>query len=106
MILSQPLDFPEPTKVNPRRPLAAYNLLGTGFHYCPGKTYAERTIVEIVRAIFVLKNVRRAPGDAGRLTGFSQVVNETEVDFFVQRNGTVSPWPGSMFIVVSKPLWL
>ncbi|KAG5723914.1 Psi-producing oxygenase C [Termitomyces sp. T112] len=93
-----PLEFPEPTKVNPTRPLASYNLQGVGFHRCPGETYTRKTIVDIVKAIFSLRNVRRAPGDAGRLYRFSEVLHETEVDFFVQRNGTVSSWPGSMII--------
>ncbi|KAG6806626.1 hypothetical protein H0H92_010617, partial [Tricholoma furcatifolium] len=83
-----PLDFPDPTKVNPTRPLASYNLNGTGFHNCPGTAYAQLTIVEIIKAVFSLKNVRRAPGDAGKLHGFSEIIHETETDFYIQRNGT------------------
>jgi len=94
-----PLDFPDPTTVNPRRPLASYNLNGAGFHNCPGTTYAQLTIVEIVKAVFQLKGVRRAPGDAGRLHRFTEIINETETDFYIQRNGSASPWPGSMHIV-------
>ncbi|KAG6861378.1 hypothetical protein C0995_000784 [Termitomyces sp. Mi166 len=93
-----PVEFPEPTKVNPTRPVASYNLNGTGFH-CPSETYALKTVVEIVKVVFSLKNVRRAPGDAGRLHRFTEVLHETEVDFFIQRNGTVSLMPGSMYIV-------
>ncbi|KAF5370929.1 hypothetical protein D9615_009815 [Tricholomella constricta] len=95
-----PLDFPDPTVVNPTRPLTSYNLNGAGFHNCPGTTYAQQTIVEIVKAVFRLKNVRRAPGDAGKLHGFVEIIHDTETDFYVQRNGTVSPWPGSLHIVV------
>lgn len=58
------------------------------------------SIVEIVKVVFSLKNVRRAPGEAGKLKGFSEIIHETETDFFIQRNGTVSPWPGSLCIVV------
>ncbi|KAF5372301.1 hypothetical protein D9615_009236 [Tricholomella constricta] len=95
-----PLEFPDPTAVNPNRPPAAWaNLNGLGFHYCPGTTYSQQTITEIVKAVFSLKNVRRAPGDAGKLQGFSEIIHETETDFFVQRNGTTSPWPGSLNIV-------
>ena len=100
MISLQPIDFPDPTSVNPNRPIASYNLNGAGFHNCPGTNYAQYTIIEIVRAVFKLKNVRRAPGDAGRLHGFTEIIHETETDFFVQRNGKVSPWPGSIVIVV------
>jgi len=83
--------------------LASYNLNGAGFHNCPGTAYAQLTIIEIVKAVFKLKNVRRAPGNAGKLHRFTEIINETETDFYVQRNGSVSPWPGSMHIVV-RPL--
>jgi hypothetical protein len=94
-----PIDFPDPTTVNPRRPASAYATInGTGFHLCPGVNYAQKAIVEAVKVIFSLKNVRRAPGAAGTLKRFTEIVHETPSDSFVQRNGTVSPWPGSMNI--------
>lgn len=58
------------------------------------------SITEILKKVFALKNVRRAPGDAGKLKGFTEVIHETETEFYIQRNGTVGPWPGSMYIVV------
>ena len=57
-------------------------------------------MVESFKAIFSLKNLRRAPGDAGSLKRFTEIVHETETDVFVQRNGTISDWPGSMNLVV------
>jgi len=98
----QPLDFPDPLRVNPRRPASAWTSLnGTGFHACPGLNYSQRTTVEVLKIIFSLKNVRRAPGDAGSLKRFSETIHETPTDFFVQRDGTVGFWPGSLHIVVS-----
>jgi len=94
-----PSEFPDPTPVNPHRPLSSYNLNGAGFHNCPGTTYSLLTFAEIVKVVFQLKNVRRAPGDAGRLKRFTEVINETETDFYVQRNGSTSPWPGSLYLV-------
>ncbi|PPQ95917.1 hypothetical protein CVT26_016140 [Gymnopilus dilepis] len=95
-----PLDFPDPLKVNPRRPASAWaSLNGTGFHACPGLNYSQRTTVEVLKIIFSLRNVRRAPGDAGSLKRFSETIHETPTDFFVQRNGTVGFWPGSLHIV-------
>ncbi|KAF8662084.1 hypothetical protein AX16_001194 [Volvariella volvacea WC 439] len=94
-----PEEFPNPTAVDPRRPKASYNLNGTGFHGCPGVTYAEQTIAEIVKVVFSLKNVRRAPGNAGKLVGFTEVINETETNVFIKPNGTLSSWPGSMYLV-------
>ncbi|KAJ7160327.1 heme peroxidase [Mycena filopes] len=93
-----PDDFPNPTAVDPSRPVTSYNLNGTGFHGCPGVTYAEQTIAEIVKVVFKLKNVRRAEGDSGRLAGFKQIVNETETNVYLTPYGTTSPWPGSMFL--------
>ncbi|KAG6915284.1 hypothetical protein DXG01_012306 [Tephrocybe rancida] len=98
-----PSEFPDPTKVNPSRPTAAYNYLnGTGFHNCPGVAYSVLTITEIVKTVFRLKNVRRAPGNAGILRGFTEIVHETKSDFFIQRNGTVSAWPGSLYITYDE----
>ena len=52
--------------------------------------------------MFKLQNVRRAPGDAGRLAGFTEIVNETESNVYIKPNGTTSPWPGPMYLVVSR----
>jgi len=97
-----PADFPEPLSVDPTRPLASYNLNGAGFHNCPGTTYAQHTIAEIVKAVFKLKNLRRAPGAAGQLSGFKEIIHETETNFYVKRNGTVSAWPGSLVLVYDE----
>ncbi|KAF8516240.1 heme peroxidase [Gautieria morchelliformis] len=94
-----PTDFPNPTAVDPTRPRAAYSLNGTGFHGCPGVAYAEQTIAEILKVVFGLKNVRRAPGKAGQLVGYTTVINETETNVYVHPNGTTSPWPASMHLV-------
>ncbi|KAF9553362.1 heme peroxidase [Agrocybe pediades] len=98
-----PVDFPDPLTVNPRRPPHSYDSInGTGFHLCIGVNYAQKSIVEAVRVVFGLKNVRRAPGDAGSLKRITDIVHEAETDSFVQRNGTVTPWPGSMYIVFDE----
>ncbi|KAG6809913.1 hypothetical protein H0H92_014111 [Tricholoma furcatifolium] len=95
-----PLDFPDPLTVNPKRPASAYsNLNGTGFHICPGVSFSVLTITEIVKVVFGLKNVRRAPGSAGTLRRFTEIVHETASDVFIQRNGTIGSWPGSMNIL-------
>ncbi|KAJ7327590.1 heme peroxidase [Mycena albidolilacea] len=93
-------DFPNPTQVDPTRPASAYATQnGTGFHVCPGVSLTELTMLEIVKAVFGLKNVRRAPGDAGLLAGFTQLVNETETKVYITPYGTTSAWPGSMTLV-------
>ncbi|KAF5372318.1 hypothetical protein D9615_009241 [Tricholomella constricta] len=97
-----PAEFPDPTTVDPRRPAAWYNLNGAGFHKCPGTTYAQHTIAEIVKVVFKLKNLRPAPGDAGKLAGFSEVIRGSESQYYLTRNGAVSTWPGSLHIVYDE----
>ena len=99
---SQPQEFSNPTAIDPNRPATSYNLNGAGFHNCAGVEYAVQTIAEIVRVVFKLQNVRRASGDAGRLSGFTEIVNETETNVFIKPNGTTTPWPGSLYLVVSR----
>ncbi|KAJ3993518.1 heme peroxidase [Lentinula boryana] len=94
-----PAEFPDPLKVDPTRPKSAYNLNGTGFHQCPGVTYAEQTIAEIVKVVFSLKNVRRAAGNAGKLGGFTVVKDETETNMYLKPDGVITTWPGSMNLV-------
>ncbi|KAG6848129.1 hypothetical protein H0H93_003124, partial [Arthromyces matolae] len=43
-----PIDFPEPHQVDPKRPLSSYILSGTSFHDCPGATYAQVAVIEIL----------------------------------------------------------
>jgi hypothetical protein len=93
------LEFPNPEEVNPRRPVSSYNLNGAGFHHCPGEMYAVISIAEIVRVVFSLPNVRRAPGPAGSSNCISEIHNETEFDWYIQRDGTLSQWTSSMHIV-------
>ncbi|KAJ7443813.1 heme peroxidase [Mycena latifolia] len=92
-------DFPNPTAVNPTRPASSYNLNGTGFHGCPGVTYAVQVIAEIVKVVFKLKNVRRAAGNAGKLSKFKMMINEAETNLYLTSYGTTTPWPSSMHLV-------
>ncbi|KAG6916400.1 hypothetical protein DXG01_006979 [Tephrocybe rancida] len=97
-----PLEFPDPTTVNPRRPASVYsNLNGTGFHVCAGVPFTVITVAEILKIVFALKNVRRAPGNAGILRGYTEIRRETETDIFIQRNGTIGLWPGSLHLTRS-----
>ncbi|KAL0061354.1 hypothetical protein AAF712_011812 [Marasmius tenuissimus] len=94
-----PTDFPDPRKIDPTRPASAYSFNGTGFHQCPGVTYAEQTIAEIVKVVFSLKNVQRAPGNNGKLAGYSTLMNETPTNVYITPYGTTSPWPGPMTLM-------
>ncbi|RDB17409.1 Psi-producing oxygenase A [Hypsizygus marmoreus] len=97
-----PLDFPDPLTVDLHRPLLSYHLIGTGVKNDLWMMYSQQTLTEVVKAVFKLKNVRRAAGNAGKLTGFTEIIHDTERDFHIQRNGTATPWPGSMHIVYDE----
>jgi cytochrome P450 len=97
-----PAEFPNPTSVDPTRPRSLYNLNGAGFHGCPGVSYAEHCIAEIVKVVFGLKNMRRAPGDAGRLVGFTHQEFGTETNVYMTPKGTTSAWPGAMHLVYDE----
>ncbi|KZT00985.1 heme peroxidase [Laetiporus sulphureus 93-53] len=96
-----PDDFPDPETVNPRRPKSSYNIQGAGFHGCPGVDFVADTIPEIIRIIFRLPDLRRAPGPAGVCAGFALHQFDTDNDMYITSTGNVSPWPGSLQVVVS-----
>lgn len=56
-----------PAEFREGRPDYHYLLFGWGMHTCFGKYISQVQITEIVRSLLVLDNVRRAPGDAGKL---------------------------------------
>ncbi|CAK7563354.1 MAG: hypothetical protein SEPTF4163_001221 [Sporothrix epigloea] len=62
-----PNHFPEPDIVNPRRPLDKYIHYGAGPHACLGRDISQVAIVELFRATFRRKNLRRVPGPQGEL---------------------------------------
>lgn len=61
---------------------------------------SSQVIPEIVKIIFSLKNVRRAPGVAGRMAGFTANLFGTDNRMYLTDTGNVSPWPGSLTLVV------
>lgn len=60
-----PLQFPNPEKLDPHRPFKDYILLGHGLHYCFGARLVAPALAATLREVFKLKNVRRAPGKLG-----------------------------------------
>jgi hypothetical protein len=95
-VVEQPLDFARPTAVAPTRSITPEKLKG-----CPGLIYADETITEIVKIVFALKNLRRAPGTAGRLARIKSNCNATATNTYLTPDGKTSRWPGSMHLVVS-----
>ena len=96
----QPDDFPNPHRVDPTRPKNRYQLVGAGFHHCP-IDFVEQTLPEIIKVVFSLKNVRRAEGTAGNMAKFVVDAFGTDSVMYLDGTGNVSPFPGSLTIVVS-----
>ena len=67
-----------------------------------GIEYCEKTIPEVIKVIFRLKNLRRAEGVAGRLAGFTTETYGTESPVYIDDTGNITYWPGSMTLVVSS----
>ena len=62
--------------------LARHNrILGGGFHLCIGVSFAVQVIADTLKTVYSLKNVRRASGEAGRLTLITKTINDVEVSF-------------------------
>ncbi|CAG7848099.1 Psi-producing oxygenase A AltName: Full=Fatty acid oxygenase ppoA; Includes: RecName: Full=Linoleate 8R-lipoxygenase; Includes: RecName: Full=9,12-octadecadienoate 8-hydroperoxide 8R-isomerase [Serendipita indica DSM 11827] len=93
-----PSVFPDPTKVDPRRPREAYYAFGRGEHTCLGAMFTETMIPAVLRAVFSLPNVRRGPGYSGTLNTFKHDLFGTESHLYISNKGTVSPWPAFMMI--------
>lgn len=98
----QPADFPNPTAVDPTRPKESYQLQGAGFHNCPGVDFAADTIPEIIKIIFTLPGLRRAPNPAGTCASFNLNKLGTDNKMYVTSTGNWSPWPGSLIVAVSS----
>jgi len=92
-------DFPDPLKVDPTRPLDNYELQGCGFHGCPGVAFVQEAVPAMLRVIFTLPGIRRAPGQAGKLAGFTLNQFETDNKMYITSTGQWGPWPGSLQIM-------
>ena len=56
----------------------------------------------MVKVIFSLPNIRRAPGAAGSMAGYSaQQVPGTINRMYLDNTSKETPWPGSLTVVVS-----
>ena len=82
--------------MNPRRDPAKYIFHGAGPHACLGREISLVALVELFRAVFRRRNVRRVPGPQGTLKKV-----ERPGGFFVYMSedwGSFTPFPVSMKI--------
>lgn len=89
-----PKHFPEPDKVDPKRPLDAYIHYGAEPYAWLGREVNQVALTELFRAVFRKKGLRRVTGPQGLLKkipqqgGFSAYLTEDWA--------SVSPFPTSM----------
>jgi hypothetical protein len=91
-----PVAFPEPEKLNPHRPFKDYTLLGHGLHFCFGARLVGCSLAATLRQVFKLKNVRRAPGRAGRLTHVDHEFAGIKMRKYLDANSKESPIPSTL----------
>ncbi|KAL0938207.1 linoleate diol synthase [Colletotrichum truncatum] len=92
-----PVHFPSPLEVDPRRPLDKYIHYGLGPHACLGDEASKVAIIEMFRAVFRRKNLRRVPGPQGKL---SKVKREGGVyQYLTEDWGKIGPFPASMKVM-------
>ncbi|GAA5889174.1 hypothetical protein JCM8208_007792 [Rhodotorula glutinis] len=91
--------FPNPHTFDPTRDPSLYRLFGSGMHTCLGAPIVNISLVEMVKQVFRLKNVRRAPGKAGELVRFHQKLGGTPCPVYLSENQGLWPLPVSLSIV-------
>jgi cytochrome P450 len=93
-----PLQFPDPEKLNPHRPFSDYILLGHGLHYCFGARLVGVSLAATLREVFKLKNIRRAPGKLGRFSIVEHDLAGIKMRHYLDSSSKESPIPTSLTI--------
>ncbi|KAG5636079.1 hypothetical protein H0H81_009199 [Sphagnurus paluster] len=121
-----PTDFKDPLEIDPDRKIPT--IQGVGFHKCPAISFVDETMPEIFKAVFRLKNIRRAQGKAGRLeqiacrpdavgvcmlalfkstTSLMKTI-QSDPKVYVDTSGELSYFPRSLSVIVRllpRPQW-
>jgi cytochrome P450 len=71
----------DPYAFNTNRPASDYMLFGFGVHACLGVLIAEAQILQTMKALLRRKNLRRAPGNKGRMKWLGQFPGKLTVKF-------------------------
>ncbi|GJN92760.1 hypothetical protein Rhopal_005798-T1 [Rhodotorula paludigena] len=93
-----PTVFADPTQVKERDP-TLYRLFGHGMHTCLGAAIVNISMVQMIKQVFKLPNVRRAPGKAGQLVRFHHDVGGTPCPVYLSAQQTAWPLPVSLSVV-------
>ncbi|CZT12902.1 related to Psi-producing oxygenase A [Rhynchosporium agropyri] len=91
-----PLQFPNPEKLNPHRPFKDYILLGHGLHFCYGARMVGCSLAATLREVFKLRNVRRAPGRQGHFAIVEHEFAGVKMRKYLDANAVESPIPTTL----------
>ncbi|OBZ73945.1 Linoleate 10R-lipoxygenase [Grifola frondosa] len=93
-----PQVFADPSIVNPSRgPIDRY-LVGDGAAKCLGLDLSTKIIAQTVRAVFGFSQLRRAPGDSGKLKRFAEDSSRTSCYSYLSSTQQLVPWATSMVV--------
>lgn len=93
-----PVQFPNPEKLDPHRPLKDYILLGNGLHYCFGARLVGCSLAATLREVFKLKNVRRAKGRQGAFSRVEEEFAGVKFSKYLDGNAAESPVPTTLVL--------
>ncbi|KAF9454341.1 linoleate diol synthase [Macrolepiota fuliginosa MF-IS2] len=89
--------FPQASSINTTRSTSDC-LFGDGALKYLGETLTIKITGEVLRAIYAYNNVRRAPGQSGKLKRFTERSHPQYHFAYLDRNQSISPWPTSLTI--------
>ncbi|KAM0748536.1 linoleate diol synthase [Meredithblackwellia eburnea MCA 4105] len=100
-----PTVFPNPDVVDVTRDEGIYRVFGAGIHNCLGSKLVKISMVAMIREVFKLKNLRRAPGPAGQLYRFTEHIADTPVEIYMSAQATIFPFPQNLSVVYDKDIY-
>jgi hypothetical protein len=89
--------FSQSSSIDASRPTSA-SLYGDGALKYLGETLTIKITAEVLRAIYAYKNVRRGPGQSGKLKRFTEHTNPQYHFAYLNHEQLISPWPTSLTI--------
>ncbi|KAF8513572.1 heme peroxidase [Hysterangium stoloniferum] len=92
--------LPDHDSVNPRRPRTEQPVFVPGAHSSLSEEFSDKTMAQVLRAVFSKKNVRRGPGSSGQLVRFTENFHGTSQTLYIDSKGQSTAWPQSLIIQV------
>jgi len=91
-----PIQFPNPEKLDPHRPLKDHIFFGEGMHYCLGSRLVGCSLAATLKEVFKLKNVRRAPGRQGHFSVVEEEFAGVKARKYLDANAGETPFPTTL----------